>query len=64
MDLQGSRSNLSCIRVSIICLRVQVGDLLGEMEPRCLRVLDAFTRSFDFRSERLVHASTSHTWLL
>ena len=29
--------------------RQLVGDLLGEVEPRCLRVLDAFTRSFDFR---------------
>ncbi|KAK9840631.1 hypothetical protein WJX81_005711 [Elliptochloris bilobata] len=28
--------------------RQLVGDLLGEVEPRCLRVLDAFTRSFDF----------------
>ena len=32
--------------------RALVGDLLGELEPRCLRVLDAFTRSFDFRGAR------------
>ena len=57
-------TSLSCIWASVTFLHVQVGDLLGEMEPRCLRVLDAFTRYFDFRSERSVHASTLHTWWL
>ena len=49
-------TSLSCIWASVTFLHAQVGDLLGEMEPRCLRVLDAFTRSFDFRGERSVHA--------
>jgi len=38
--------------------RALVGDLLGELEPRCLRVLDAFTRSFDFRGARLCETSS------
>ena len=55
---KGSHTRLSCVNQSVSFLRMQVGDLLGEVEPRCLRVLDAFTRSFDFRGKRSGRAST------